>query len=95
MSSNEGLRHVAGYSMLTLYVDESLLSDERLTLVDAVVAAYDEQNETPWTSDSSCAEYLGIAVEEVTESRNKLTSLGDFTVEDHRKADLTEEEYYV
>lgn len=95
MQSNGDLRHVAGYGMATLYVDESLLQDDRLSPVDVLVAAYDEQNETVETSDKSCATFLGITEEEVATSRDKLLSLGDFTVENHRASDLEEGEYYV
>ena len=95
MQSNGDLRHVAGYGMVSLYVDESLLQDDRLSPVDVLVAAYDEQNETVETSDKSCAAFLGITEAEVAASRDKLLSLGDFTVENHRESDLEEGEYYV
>lgn len=87
-------RHVAGYGIGILMVSGNLLERTDISPLEKLVLAYDEQNETPSTSDESCASALGVETSEVTSARNHLQSLGE-NVESHRESDLTEEEYYV
>lgn len=86
-------RHVAGSGMGYLVLSDEL-EEKGLTLLEKVVLAYDNTNETPETSDASCAEFLGVPVTSVAEARDTLARLG-YKVEDHRDSDLTEDEYYV
>lgn len=87
-------RHVTGYGIGFLLVEGNLLERTDLSPIEKLVLAYDLGNETPLTSDESCAECLGITTEQVTRARNHLNELGEF-VEPHRNSDLSEGEYYV
>ena len=87
-------RHVAGSEMAYLVIGADILERTDYTPVEKMVYAYDQQNETPETSDASCAEFLGVTIESVKNARDRLTELG-VEVETHRAADLTEDEYYV
>lgn len=87
-------RHVSGYGIGFLLVEGNLLERTDISPIEKLVLAYDLGNETPLTSDESCAESLGLKTEEVTAARDHLTALGE-QVETHRSADLVEGEYYV
>lgn len=87
-------RHVTGYGIGFLLVEGNLLERTDLTPTEKLVLAYDLGNETPLTSDKSCADSLGLFIDEVTAARNHLEEMGEF-VEPHRGSDLVEGEYYV
>ena len=87
-------RHVAGYGIGFLLIGSDILEREDISPLEKLVLAYDSINETPCTSDKSCAESLGVPTEQVTAARDRLLKMGE-TVETHRSADLSEEEYYV
>ena len=87
-------RHVTGYGIGFLLIEGNLLERTDLSPTEKLVLAYDLGNETPLTSDQSCAESLGLQSGEVTAARDHLKELGEFT-EPHRESDLTEDEYYV
>lgn len=87
-------RHVSGSSMTCLVIPGDLLARTDYTPLEKMVLAYDQMNETPETSDRSCAEFLGVPIDSVATARDRLTFLG-IEVETHRAADLTEDEYYV
>lgn len=87
-------RHVTGFGIGFLLMEGNLLERTDLSPLEKLVLAYDLGNETPLTSDTSCAESLGVTPSEVTAARDFLISIGE-EVETHRDSDLTEDEYYV
>lgn len=87
-------RHISGSSMNYIVLSADLLERTDYTVTEKLVYAYDQQNETPETSDESCARFLGVSVNSVKEARDHLAFLG-VEIENHRAADLTEGEYYV
>lgn len=87
-------RHIVGSSINYLMIPSDILEDPNLTPLEKMVLAYDDTNETPLTSDASCAECLGVEASQVASARDNLRDMG-YNVETHREKDLTEDEYYV